>query len=183
VDHIAARRRPSWNFPELVVLAVLTSYACLFLDTLVKFWLLGSFVGSGAWSHVVYLAQWVSFPVTALLLAAVGVCWWRCSQWSREVLTSPNHAAILTDVRRVRVLCQFLRASTGLATICALVILASVIFRNPSHAGLSVDAKLDASGLLEAASVIVFALLGFKGSSRVVKAASAQLNSTVTTSD
>lgn len=175
-----ADRRPTWDFPELVVLAVLTSYVCLFFDTLIRFWLLG-FVGEGVWSKVVYLGQWVSFSVAAMLLAAVGVCWWRCSEWSGEPPNSPNHAALLTHMRRVRMLSQLLRAATGLATICALAILASVVFTNSPHGGFSVDARLDVSGLLEAASVIVFAPIGFKGSSRVVIASSAKLNSVLKT--
>lgn len=165
--------RTEWDFPELVVLAVLTSYVCLFADTLIKFWLLGAFVGQGVWSRVVYLGQWVSFPVTALLLAAVGVCWWRRSQWSDDRPTSPNHAAMLAHIRRVRMLSQLLRVATGLAIICALAILASVISTNPPHAGLSVDMRLDVSGLLDAISVTAFALLGFKVASRVATGASA----------
>ncbi len=171
-----ADESPRWDFPESVVLAILISYVCLFVDTLIKFWLLGNFVGLGVWPKVMYLGQWVSYSVAATLLAAVGVCWWRCSHWPEEPATSPNRSAVLTHVRRVRMLSQLLRGATGLATVCALSTLASLVFTNPPHGGFAFDARLDLSGLLEAASAIAFSLLGFKASSRIVIATTTQLN-------
>jgi hypothetical protein len=173
----ADNRRAAWEFPELVALAVLTSFVCLFADNLVKLWLLGSAVGPGVWSWVAYLGQWVSFPVTALLLGAVGICWCRRVQWTDNPPVSPSRTTRFAHVRRLRALSQLLKAAIVLATLCSLATLASDLFTNPPYAGPSFSFKLDMSALLDTISVIVFALLGFTGSNQVIAAATAYLNS------
>ena len=166
-----------WEFPELAAIAVLVSFVSLFASAMIRLWLSGSLYGRGVWPWVQNVGQWVTYSITALLLGGVGVCWWHCARWTSNPPLSSSRTFAITHIRRVRTLSNLLRASTVIAAIGALATLASELFTNEPYLGASFTVRAGATEILDAVSVIVFALVGFVVSGQVTAAATVHLNS------
>ena len=118
-----------------------------------------------------------TYSITALLLGGVGACWWQCARWTSNPPLPSSQTSTITHLRRVRMLSNLLRVSTFIAAIGALATLASELFTNEPYLGASFTVRLGATEILDAVSVIVFALVGFVVSGQVTAAATGYLNS------
>jgi hypothetical protein len=124
--------RPAWEIPEMMIVALVASIGVLIVGGLaagiarivsdateVPF-------GGGLqeiWSAVAFGAEWANFVVAAILLAALGLCWWQLQGWAEvteEADDADDGAEAFGHIHRALLLTNVVVGGLGLTAVGAL---------------------------------------------------------------
>jgi hypothetical protein len=169
----------AWELPELAVVAILVSIGLLALAGAMQgIFLNGRLLGFRSdelWVGVEYAARWVNATTAAVLLGALGICWWQYGQWTTASHRSDD-VAVVAHVRRLKTLTWWLRIAFVLVVVASVAVaVASIVVSTWQPSLLSSEWTNGIQAILIALATDVVALVGYIASSRVFNASAVHL--------